>query len=89
MARQASIFSEHFPILMEAGVLQWGPSPFRFFNSWLLEADCCKKIEFTYTINKLNGWAGFVFFSKLSKVKEAVKEWIKSVDEKKREKPAE
>lgn len=44
VARQAQIFSDHFPLLLEAGVILWGPSPFRLFNSWLPEADCCKKI---------------------------------------------
>ena len=38
VSRKARIFSDHFPIFLEAGAILWGPNPFRFCNSWLLSS---------------------------------------------------
>ena len=35
VTRKARTFFDHFPLLLEAGAILWGPSPFRFCNSWL------------------------------------------------------
>lgn len=44
VSQQTRTFSNHFPLLLEAGSVCWGPSPFRFYNSWLLNKDCNKII---------------------------------------------
>lgn len=72
----------HFPLLLEAGAIQCGPSPFRFCNCWLLDKVCWKEIGASFAGNYIKGWAGFVICSKLRKVKVAVKDWNVAADEK-------
>lgn len=48
--------SYHFPIILEAGGFIWGPYPFRFYNSWLLDKDCIKLIEEKLAADKSYDW---------------------------------
>ena len=75
LAKPAAIFSDHFPILLEAGAIIWGPSPFRFCNSWLLSNECNLLIEETVTNFTHHGWAGFILHEQWRKIKVAVKIW--------------
>ena len=65
-----------FPILLEADAFEWGPSPFRFCNSWLLDKQCCQIIKNSLTSGNYQGWAGFVIYSKLPNLKSSLKSWF-------------
>lgn len=69
-------FSDHSPILSEAGSISWGPTPFRFCNTWLLNKECCNVIINLISSDFSSGWAGFMTSSQPRKIKEAVKVWF-------------
>lgn len=68
-----AFFSDHFPILFEAGNFSWGSSPFQFYNSWLNVQDCVSIIEKSLSEDCFYSWAGFVIFAKLRNLKSVVK----------------
>ncbi|XP_038884537.1 DEAD-box ATP-dependent RNA helicase FANCM isoform X3 [Benincasa hispida] len=76
VSRQARTISDHFPLLFEAGAFEWGPSPFRFCNSWLKNKECCRIIENSSLIKGQQDWAGFALYSRLRRVKQSVKRWL-------------
>ena len=75
VSRKARIFSDHFPLFLEAGSFLWGPSPFRFCNSWLVSSDSNQIIVETVSNSNFQGWAGFILHEQLRSVKLAVKAW--------------
>ena len=75
VSHKARIFSDHFPLMLEAGAFLWGPSPFRFCNSWLLSNECNQIIVETVNNSNFYGWAGFILQEQLRSVKLAVKAW--------------
>lgn len=75
-SRQPRTFSDYFPLLLEAGLVSWGPSPFRFCNSWILNKECDKIINGALKdSSRVIGWAGFVLSMKLRAGKTSVKAW--------------
>jgi len=75
VSRKARIFSDHFPLFLEAGSFLWGPSPFRFCNTWLVSSDSNQIIVETVSNSNFQGWAGFILHEQLRSVKLAVKAW--------------
>ena len=75
-SQKERLASDHFPILLEFGAFEWGPSPFRFCNSWLLDKQCCHIIKNSLTSGNHQGWAGFVICSKLRNLKSSLKSWL-------------
>ena len=73
--RQVWISSDHYPILLEAGAFEWGPSPFCFCNSWLLDKQCSQMIKNSLSLNSLPGWMDFVISNKLLSIKGQLKAW--------------
>lgn len=69
VSRGERITSDHFPIILDAGDCNWGPSPFRFYNSWLENKECVSIIESKLLKDRSYGWAGFVISSKLRNLK--------------------
>ena len=69
VSRKARIFSDHFPLFLEAGSFLWGPSPFRFCNSWLVSSDSNQIIVETVSNSNFQGWAGFILHEQLRSVK--------------------
>ncbi|KAA0063413.1 hypothetical protein E5676_scaffold828G00450 [Cucumis melo var. makuwa] len=53
--RQSPIFSDHFPLILEAGSISWGPSPFRFSNSWFLDKACVAVIKTSWRQSAVAG----------------------------------
>ncbi|KAL4583319.1 hypothetical protein LXL04_007889 [Taraxacum kok-saghyz] len=68
-------YSDHSPILLRTSYLDFGPTPFRFFKSWLF------RTEFDNVV--LDAWDNFIgdgtadsyLANKLRSVKEAIKLW--------------
>ena len=75
VSRKARIFSDHFPLFLEAGSFLWDPSPFWFCNSWLVSSDSNQIIVETVSNSNFQGWAGFILHEQLRSVKLAVKAW--------------
>ena len=67
--RKACTIPDYFPILLKAGSITWGPSPFRFCNRWLFFSECNNIIKEAWNNASLTGWAGFVLFGKLRNVR--------------------
>ena len=61
---KARIFSNHFPLILEAGAFLWG-HPFRFCNSWLLSSECNQIIAETVSSSNFHGWASFILYEQL------------------------
>lgn len=76
------VHSSHSPIILKPSFIDFGPSPFRFFNSWLLKEDFNKK--FTEAWSNFCGFGTLDNFlkAKLKYVKGKIRKW-KNEDSKK------
>ena len=67
--------SDHNPILLMVENLNWGPTPFKFFNYWL-EIECFKEmIAKTWSDIDGNGNRGLYVYQRLRLLKPKIKEW--------------
>ncbi|GKU90798.1 hypothetical protein SLEP1_g4749 [Rubroshorea leprosula] len=71
--------SDHCPILLKHHTIEWGPKPFRFFDSWLEQEGCSKLIKEVWNDTQIQGWAGFRLKEKLKTTKEALRKWSKNL----------
>ncbi|GKU94766.1 hypothetical protein SLEP1_g8212 [Rubroshorea leprosula] len=71
--------SDHCPILLKHQTIEWGPKPFRFFDSWLEQEGCSKLIKEVWNDTQIQGWAGFRLKEKLKTTKEALRKWSKNL----------
>ncbi|KAJ9559670.1 hypothetical protein OSB04_004830 [Centaurea solstitialis] len=69
--------SDHVPILLEEDKADFGPTPFKFFDSWLVEDDLRSVVEQNWKCEKISQFPDRVFRDKLKGVKAAIKEWSK------------
>ncbi|XP_071730227.1 uncharacterized protein [Rutidosis leptorrhynchoides] len=68
--------SDHCPILLHYGKLDFGPTPFKFFHSWLSYDDLNSVVLSVFNNNEdVN--PGLNFQAKLKKLKFKLKTWIK------------
>ncbi|KAL8477268.1 hypothetical protein ACS0TY_029528 [Phlomoides rotata] len=67
--------SDHCPIFTDFGKKNWGPKPFRFFNSWLSHEGLGSFVAEKWISYNITGWAGFVLKEKLKMLKEDLKVW--------------
>ncbi|KAJ9557764.1 hypothetical protein OSB04_012378 [Centaurea solstitialis] len=77
-----SIYSDHNPIILDTGDRDFGPIPFKFYNSWILSDSLAGVV--TRSRVDSNGFGGFTsdilkLSRKLKTVKLGIKEWRKSV----------
>ncbi|KAJ9542842.1 hypothetical protein OSB04_029348 [Centaurea solstitialis] len=70
--------SDHVPILLEEDKADFGPSPFKFYDSSLLEDDLGSVMEQNWKCEKQSEFPDQVFRDKLKGVKGAIKVWCKS-----------
>lgn len=59
--------SDHSPVLLSSAVMDFGPSPFRFSNSWMIISACANF--------KGYGCSDSFFATKLRYLKKAIKDW--------------
>ncbi|GKV39902.1 hypothetical protein SLEP1_g47602 [Rubroshorea leprosula] len=71
--------SDHCPILLKQQVVDWGPKPFKFFNSWIEQEGCRELIKETWSKADVQGWAGYRIKEKLKMTKEALRKWSKDL----------
>jgi len=72
------ILSDHCPIVFESGSLDFGPIPFRWFNSWLSipKLDSLIRNAWDANIPEFQVYSKIELLSrKLRHVKKAIKEW--------------
>lgn len=80
------LYSDHCPILLSSGRIDFGPTPFRFYNRWLLDPAIyklvlevwigCGSLSFAGSLSPLSVLAG-----KLKHVKVKIREWRAKVSE--------
>ncbi|GKV45963.1 hypothetical protein SLEP1_g52987 [Rubroshorea leprosula] len=70
--------SDHCPILLRHKKVNWGPKPFRFFDTWLEQEGCQEVIREAWRGKKINGWAEFRLKEKLKITKKALKAWSRN-----------
>lgn len=67
--------SDHFPILVEAGGMARGKSPFRFENMWLKTDGFIDRVQSWWNRHSFSGTPSFVFAKKLKALKEDIVRW--------------
>jgi exonuclease III len=67
--------SDHCPLVLQNGVWNWGPTPFRFNNFWLQNSDFKGIVEEAWMGQNISGWMSFVLKVKLKGLKLVLKEW--------------
>ncbi|MCH94158.1 LINE-1 reverse transcriptase like, partial [Trifolium medium] len=81
--------SDHCPLVVRYGNLDWGPKPFRFNNFWLQNKSFKELVVRTWEGQTFSGWMGFVLKDRLKGLKVCIKEWSAGVlgkpEEKKRQ----
>ncbi|GKV35976.1 hypothetical protein SLEP1_g44163 [Rubroshorea leprosula] len=55
--------------------IDWGPKPFKFFDSWLEKPGCKEMIKKVWNSTTVKGWKGCGLKEKLKRTKQALKEW--------------
>jgi len=65
--------SDHCPLLLKSGDLDWGPKPFRFNNYWLVNRKFKKLVEEVWRRQRGEGWMGVVLKNKLKGLKEEIR----------------
>ncbi|PWA62831.1 cytochrome P450 [Artemisia annua] len=74
-------FSDHSPLLLLNSVNDFGPIPFKFYNSWLLHEDFTNVITECWSspIDCHSNLSAVIFKAKLKKLKLAIKLWRTTV----------
>ncbi|KAL4560863.1 hypothetical protein LXL04_033019 [Taraxacum kok-saghyz] len=75
-------YSDHCPILLKTCRIDFGPTPFRFFNSWLYREDCDTIVKTVWEGFQGGGAPDKYLKDKLRSVKEALKSWRRVTFEK-------
>ncbi|GKD08176.1 RNA-directed DNA polymerase, eukaryota, reverse transcriptase zinc-binding domain protein, partial [Tanacetum coccineum] len=70
-------FSYHTPLLLSNSVLYYGPSPFKFFNSWLSQEDFALLVQRCWLLptNEIVTSPPVIFKIKLQRLKKMIKLW--------------
>ena len=66
---------DHSPILLEAGRMSRGKSPFRFENLWLKTDGFVDRVQFWWNQHSFVGTPSFVLAKKLKALKEDIIQW--------------
>ena len=70
---------DHFPILVEAGGILRGKSPFRFENMWLKTGGFKERVQSWWNQYSFSGNPNFVLAKKLKALKGDIIQWNRSV----------
>lgn len=69
--------SDHCPILLSTQSLDFGATPFKFFNSWLEDHDCREIVERSLQDVSMEGHIDCVFAKLFKYIKHNLKAWRK------------
>ncbi|GLT87908.1 hypothetical protein SLE2022_059610 [Rubroshorea leprosula] len=67
--------SDHCPLVLKNEKVDWGPKPFKFFDSWLEQLECKELIRKAWNSTVEDGRKGFRLKEKLKGTKKALKVW--------------
>jgi hypothetical protein len=67
--------SDHFPILLDCGGIQWGSRPFKFENMWLKAEGFVDRVRLWWASYHFQGSPSFIFTQKLKALKVDLKSW--------------
>lgn len=70
--------SNHYPILLQLGIANGGPQPFRFENMWMEHPSFLPLRKHWWSTNKLQGRPEYGFMQKLKLLKPVIKDWNKT-----------
>jgi len=73
--RLPRLCSDHFPILLDCGGVQWGSRPFKFENMWLKAEGFVDRVRLWWESNRFQGSPSFIFSQKLKTLKNDLKRW--------------
>ncbi|PWA48516.1 cytochrome P450 [Artemisia annua] len=75
-------FSDHSPILLQNSIFDYGPVPFKFYNSWILNKDFESVLcnSWSSSGSWVNSTKAIVFKKKLQLLKLNLKDWRKVVN---------
>ena len=77
--------SDHCPVTLSCLAKDYGPIPFRFYNSWLLNKDLFNIVNVVWNSTAGRGKADVLFATKLKAVKVAIKLWkTEAIDKERR-----
>ncbi|XP_058784613.1 uncharacterized protein LOC131659440 [Vicia villosa] len=71
--------SDHAPIRLFCGEVDWGPKPFKFNNAWLKHGKFKEFICNEWATLKIEGRGDFMLFEKLKKLKNRILAWNREV----------
>lgn len=71
--------SDHCAITLAAGVVDWGPKPFRSLDVWLEHLGFTNFVEAQWSSLQIDGWAAFRCKTKLQRLKQWLREWNRDV----------
>lgn len=69
--------SDHCPLVLKYGNLDWGPKPFRFNTYWLENKLFKKLVEDSWRNQRASGWMAVVLKTKLKGLKDVIRGWSK------------
>ncbi|XP_057432300.1 uncharacterized protein LOC130725057 [Lotus japonicus] len=67
--------SDHRPIILTLGAINFGPKPFLFYNHWLLDKEFEQLVSQWWCSATVVGWSAYVLQQKLKGLKSVIKEW--------------
>ena len=73
--RLIRVNSDHFPVLLECGVIRRGRRPFRFENMWLKAEGFGDRVKSWWESYSVTGTPSYVLASKLKALKADLKRW--------------
>ena len=76
--------SNRCPILLKVEDINFGPKPFRFFDSWMNFEGLQEVVSLSWSSNSVCGTPDFILKEKLKALKKDLKVWSKQELEKKR-----
>ncbi|XP_058746654.1 uncharacterized protein LOC131619586 [Vicia villosa] len=71
--------SDHVPIQLFSGNLNWGPKPFKFNNSWFKHEKFKSFIQAEWPKLKVHGRGDFVWLEKLKRLKLILRKWNREI----------
>lgn len=73
------VLSDHCPVWLKGGDVDWGPKPFKFNNGWFKHDDFYSFVNIEWSLMLAKGIGDFNLYEKLKSLKTRLKVWNKDV----------
>ncbi|KAK1429620.1 hypothetical protein QVD17_11834 [Tagetes erecta] len=71
-------WSDHNPIVLITRAMDYGPCPFKIYDSWLMDSSLIDVVKLSWESSQFLGAADFVLARKFKKLKGDIREWQKN-----------